>query len=436
MVDFASGCASHALHNVCEGIAKTEAVKESIRCSIFVATSIKNNKDLQRIYKTLSTEMLRREYAVLLYSSSRWGSIYNMLTRLIQIENVVRAMGTVITIERASDGIQESTAIPNEFARLSSDPGFWERVHHAKAIFGPIYSAIRALESNCATMASAYACFLMVRMHIEFSFEGSDRTFLTDQLLRQWERIWTPVHTLAFHCDPCFRGLREAVVGRLGHEAVGLGQEDFYGQCRKAIAILCRRDGSANEILDNYLQYCLDEERLVTSSWSGLTDAHPRKVWTQGVALYPALSKKLLKVYSAPASTAAVERNHKLMKRINFKRRCTTGDGKAEVQIAVALNSSVGTVETVTQRQDFERRGISNLIVNAGRVDEMNPIGSGDSQPPDDVDYASDPLLDDITDHEALEQAAVCAELRSIAQSSQIPDFTLFAEGTSDIGDR
>jgi len=113
-VDFAYGCASHAFHNVCESIAKTEAVKESIQCSVFVATSIKNNKALRHIYKTLSTELLAKKYTVLLYSSSRWG----------------------------------------------------------------ICSVIRALESNFATMATAYACFLTVRLHREGSASETLDEFL------------------------------------------------------------------------------------------------------------------------------------------------------------------------------------------------------------------------------------------------------------------
>jgi hypothetical protein len=139
------GGASHALHNVCESIAKTEAVKESIRCSDFIATSVKNNKALRHIYETLSTELLGKKYTVLLYSSSRWGSIYSMLTRLIQTEDAIAAMDAVITREINNTGLGESTTIPDEFVQLSSDPGFGERVHHGESIFGPICSAIRIL---------------------------------------------------------------------------------------------------------------------------------------------------------------------------------------------------------------------------------------------------------------------------------------------------
>jgi hypothetical protein len=166
-----------------------------------------------------------------------------------------------------------------------------------------------------------------------------------------------------------------------------------------------------------------------------MADAHPRKVWSQGTHQYPSLAPRLLKVYCAPSSTAAVERNHKVTKRINCKGRCAMGDAKAEMQIAVAFNSSVGEVETVTRRQDYERRCISSLD-NASQADDTKLTGTSDSQSTDEIGDANDLLLDDFTEMETLEQAAVCASLRSIDQSSDIPDSILFAKDIIDDGDR
>jgi hypothetical protein len=39
-VNFASGCAAHALNNICEDIVKTTTVQESVRPVIFIAVSI------------------------------------------------------------------------------------------------------------------------------------------------------------------------------------------------------------------------------------------------------------------------------------------------------------------------------------------------------------------------------------------------------------
>jgi hypothetical protein len=111
------------------------------------------------------------------------------------------------------------------------------------------------------------------------------------------------------------------------------------------------------------------------------------------------------------------------------------GDAKAEMQIAVAFNSSVGEVETVTRRQDYERRCISSLD-NASQADDTKLTGTSDSQSTDEIGDANDLLLDDFTEMETLEQAAVCASLRSIDQSSDIPDSILFAKDVIDDGDR
>ncbi|KAG3008259.1 hypothetical protein PC120_g16343 [Phytophthora cactorum] len=59
-----------------------------------------------------------------------------------------------------------------------------------------------------------------------------------------------------------------------------------------------------------------------------------------------------MKVYSAPASTAGVERNHKVAKRIHSASRNRTSRGKVEEQVAVAHNSVVLDLEIDSYRQN------------------------------------------------------------------------------------
>jgi dynactin complex subunit len=130
-----------------------------------------------------------------------------------------------------------------------------------------------------------------------------------------------------------------------------------------------------------------------------MLNAHPRKVWTQAKGRYPALADQLLKVYCAPASTAGVERNHKVMHRVKCKARSRLGDTKVERQVAARLNSCVGDIDTATCRQQFELQRISNPFDTAVRLLETHPATS---QPTEEIDDG--PLLHDFTDMELLEQ--------------------------------
>ncbi|KAG2773443.1 hypothetical protein JG687_00009635 [Phytophthora cactorum] len=67
-----------------------------------------------------------------------------------------------------------------------------------------------------------------------------------------------------------------------------------------------------------------------------------------------------MKVYSAPASTAGVERNHKVAKRIHSASRNRTSRGKVEEQVAVAHNSVVLDLEIDSYRQKFEEYIVRN----------------------------------------------------------------------------
>jgi hypothetical protein len=81
---------------------------------------------------------------------------------------------------------EKAFSLPDEFPRLAQDPDFWENVDHTVAVFDPICKAIGNLESCSATIATAYAGFIFVRVHIAFAFKVGDQDALIRQLLRRW----------------------------------------------------------------------------------------------------------------------------------------------------------------------------------------------------------------------------------------------------------
>lgn len=61
--------------------------------------------------------------------------------------------------------------------------------------------------------------------------------------------------------------------------------------------------------------------------------------------------------YGAPGSTAGVERQHKVAKRVHTAPRNCMGAGKVEEHVAVTHNSAVARLVLSLERQPFEAHG-------------------------------------------------------------------------------
>lgn len=70
--------------------------------------------------------------------------------------------------------------------------------------------------------------------------------------------------------------------------------------------------------------YLVKEENLVSSEpfLESLKNNIPYLAWGQFSALFPFVSKGLIEVYLAPGSTAGIERNYKIGKKVLSQRRC------------------------------------------------------------------------------------------------------------------
>ncbi|KAG2786033.1 hypothetical protein PC129_g10805 [Phytophthora cactorum] len=82
------------------------------------------------------------------------------------------------------------------------------------------------------------------------------------------------------------------------------------------------------------------------------------QAWSQ----FPTLADLFVKVYTAPGSTAGVERQHKVAKRVHTAVRNRTGGGKVHEQVAVAHNSVVAKLQLDDKRQQFEKWIVSEYI--------------------------------------------------------------------------
>ncbi|KAI9982158.1 hypothetical protein PInf_008049 [Phytophthora infestans] len=370
----------------------------------------------------------KRQYTMVLYSASRWSSVNYMFQRLPKVKRPMTAVVTAVMNEKVERNIDPSYQLPSEFTSIVMDPQFWGNVSWHVKVFDPICKCIGVMESNSATMFTAYACFVYVFIHAR---ETSPGDALLTKLIHRWNRIQSPVHALAFYCDSFYHPFRLAVAKLYGQDPIELGKGNICAQCRFAIELVCREDqDQKRRALDDFLRFCTTEAEIA-SEWSSITQFPPQKIWTQGRSKFPVLAELLVKVYTSPASTAGVERQHKVGKRIHSSARNRLGAGLVEEQDAVAHNAAVATMEAPLQRQRFEQHMVSDFVMKAGLQSGGGDarIDSGEArEPADEVETAGaeEGIAEVLTEAELMEQEILEAALSLVSTPLDIDDNILF----------
>jgi hypothetical protein len=200
-----------------------------------------------------------------------------------------------------------------------------------------------------------------------------------------------------------------------------LGNGDICSQCRGAIKLLCRKASSPSvqtiKATEEFLEFCLNEE-VVVREWREITNSSPQLIWSQAQSRFPTLSGLLMKVYASPASSAGVERQHKVAKRIHTPTRNRLGPGKVEAQTAIAHNAAVAKFNVATDRQRFEKF----MVVTA----------TGGGLEASSIDDTSSDIQDEefeLTEGELAEQEALSAAIYQLPTHWQLPDQVLFPIG-------
>lgn len=93
---------------------------------------------------------------------------------------------------------------------------------------------------------------------------------------------------------------------------------------------------------------------FVDAASATIINYHARLIWVQCGGKNPHLTAVLVKIYPDPASTAGVETQHKVGKRVHTARRNRTGGGKVERQDAVAQNTATARRKQALSRHAFE----------------------------------------------------------------------------------
>ncbi|KAL3662531.1 hypothetical protein V7S43_012386 [Phytophthora oleae] len=145
-----------------------------------------------------------------------------------------------------------------------------------------------------------------------------------------------------------------------------------------------------------------------------------------------------MEVYSVPASTAGVKRNHKVAKCIRSAARNRMSSGKVGQQVAVAHNGHIAEMTLREERQCFEVFMQQEPLTAAGEEEtprlrtgdcfaaNIATAGEGDegcSGEPCSMDEEDD-ILAGMTEDEFFEQSAALA----LSSISLMPDNILFPE--------
>ncbi|KAI0560775.1 hypothetical protein FGB62_100g17 [Gracilaria domingensis] len=188
-------------------------------------------------------------------------------------------------------------------------------------------------------MADTYACLIATKIAMRGANVISDveKNQIEMYLIRRWDRMYSPVHALAFQCDAYYFEFRNYVTIHFGAALLELNKGSLVDQCHNAIEELARDEEHSQLLLAHYLEFCINLGSLLAK----LKNVQPRYVWGQMREKFAHLSSALDQVYRAPASTSAVERHHKVSKRILTQLRCRLHDLNLERQVAVAHNSAV-----------------------------------------------------------------------------------------------
>lgn len=381
-IKWAYGCAAHCFNNFCEDIGK-HIFKNVVKEAVFISKTTKNVGMIRKIFDEICVEKHKRKYSLPLYCKTRWSSVNFMFQRLKLVGSEISFVLHAVTHERERRKIDPTFKLPTAYVSAVSNISFWKSVNTAHSVYDFICKCIGLCESDQATLSTAYACAINIRLHIKNhpDLTMSEKGQLDECFLRQWNRIYSEVHSLAFTCDPLYRTLSNYIESTYGSDFLSMGH-DMVSSCHLALGDLADDDSHSEKLLGEFMNYCVQPSSILYS----LQDWQPRLIWGQVQAAYPHLSKILYNVLRAPASTAGVERNHKVNKRVLSSLRCRLGDSKVEKQVTVAHNDcqltrslpnkrNVG-FEAVISRSAFSSAGGSDSVQlesdNQGDDDECD----------------------------------------------------------------
>ncbi|OQR88965.1 hypothetical protein THRCLA_09996, partial [Thraustotheca clavata] len=286
--DFTYGNLSIALHHVCRDICALLGPKTLIKRVLILLYYFKHHESLKKLFATTCHDA-RRENASLpkYFDTGRFASIVDMLTQLSDFRSIFSSMAASV----ANNESLHMNLNPT-LASILYDSVLWKSVIALIDVLKPISEAIRYLEGSEATFSSAYAIYLHLKIHfldipnglyssigVDLSQQDCKRD-IVNILSHHVSSIYTPVHALAFRCDPFYDGLRNYISSKYDANFLNLNEE-FLSECRAGIAHLCRKSKSQeSKVLSQFCLYCA-RTSMVQDVFTVTKAMLPNCIWSQ-----------------------------------------------------------------------------------------------------------------------------------------------------------
>jgi len=436
---FTYGCAPHALNNLIKDICASPKVSPTIKKAMVLTKALRHVGMLRKSYEEVCAKTLNTILMPILFSATRWGGSVDMLQRLIKLRIVITTLPNFIDNDDTID-----YTIDANIVGIIVDVTFWNALKALVVVMEPIVAALVYLEGDSPPLSSVFAAFLTLKVHFSTVADAvwlalnwnplEAKQFVLTRLSYQYMRIESPVHALAFRCDPYFDLMRLRVEQRLTAGFVDVGQGKLLSVARAAIGHLLR-DAMAEDVdatLVDFFMYCdRAGTDAATNVFSRLPAAKPRLTWGQARVVLPRLSDLLVKVFQCPTSAAAGERNHKTSKSVLTRTRATMIASKVEMQTAVAYNAKQRDRKPIQMRENGYATFMHCLLLPpAKKVVPRVPMAEAPTAVVDDA-----AVVEDADGHEddgiLFEGQDLDLLLESIMETfnfSDIPDRLLFGE--------
>lgn len=386
VVLFEYGCGSQCFNNIAEDLLKEPRFKRTLAQCILVCKTINSKWAIGKLFDEICEETYGRTQPMLLYSASRWRSANRMFRRLLKCKSAILMLPTAVVHEHELD---DKLHLPPDFDAIIHDREFWKHVADAHSILEQICKCLGVLENDKAPLSLTYAC--LVYLDASLSDELLRRGLSDDEAVRlrarlhyRFDQIYSPVLALAYFCDPIFVLMRENVASKYGGDAVCVGKGDIHAQCRSAIQLLANgEEKRAAGMLADYMHMAACPDEAINE----LKKYQPHLVWGQLPGIYHYLAPVMLKVFSAPATVAGIERNRVVpaLFHTSKRSRCRVD----ERQLAIAHNSDLMAREgAVRSSTSFRIGGFESVIAHF----------ASNEDPPGIAEHAADSVLDTDSD--------------------------------------
>lgn len=146
--------------------------------------------------------------------------------------------------------------------------------------------------------------------------------------------------------------MRDKIFDSFGGEFLSFNSFSMTEHCHEALMELSENLVHHKNLRHGFMSISPSPEQIMAK----LKDWHPRLIMSQVIDPYKTLAPMLMEVYQkAPASSAGVERHHKVGKRVHSSGRAGLGGGRVESQVGIAHNDRQLAQDAEDKRHPFEQ---------------------------------------------------------------------------------